>query len=129
MVEDDLFEELEISKGELVEEYRAGELSHKDRSWFEQHFLATPEGRQSQIFAAAFGCLKTAPASVVNIAPPAPARPTIIEKIRALMVQQPWAVATGTAAILIIATVIGLQFRPTSRSSVSIALSNTAITR
>ena len=28
MTEDDLFEELEISKTELVEEYRAGELAH-----------------------------------------------------------------------------------------------------
>ena len=40
MVEDDLFEELEISKGELIEEYRSGELPRREHSWFEQNYLA-----------------------------------------------------------------------------------------
>src|SRR5688500_19822636 len=57
MVEDDLFQELEISKGELVEEYRAGELRETERREFEQRFLATPEGRDAHIFHAALGCL------------------------------------------------------------------------
>ena len=46
MLEDDLLEELEISKGELVEEYCAAELSREEHQWFEQHYLASPEGRQ-----------------------------------------------------------------------------------
>ena len=41
MTEDDLFEELEISKGELIEEYRAGELSRNDHEWFAEHYLAS----------------------------------------------------------------------------------------
>ena len=35
MVNDDLFEELEISKCELIEEYSAGELSQTDRESLE----------------------------------------------------------------------------------------------
>ena len=46
MVDDDLFEELEISKGELIEEYSAGELNQTDRKSFEDGYLASPEGRK-----------------------------------------------------------------------------------
>src|SRR5215207_1058496 len=79
MVEDDLFEELEISKGELIEEYRAGELSKKDRTWLEHHFLASPEGRQRQAFAAGIECLERLPVHVK----PAPQRLTFGEKLGA----------------------------------------------
>ena len=50
MTENDLFEELEISKGEIVEEYCAGELTTKERDWLEQHFLASPEGQRRRTF-------------------------------------------------------------------------------
>jgi len=50
MVDDDLFEELEISKGELLEEYSAGELSETDRTSLEERYLASPEGRKRYTF-------------------------------------------------------------------------------
>jgi len=50
MVEDALFEELEILKGELVEEYREGELTGSDRESFEDGFLSSQDGRQRQLF-------------------------------------------------------------------------------
>src|SRR5882672_4863746 len=53
LTEDDLFEELEIAEDELVDEYLAGTLSGKDRGKFADHFLATPEGKQSRRFAEA----------------------------------------------------------------------------
>ena len=40
MTENDLFQEFEISKGELVEEYLANELSGEEHEWFEGHFLS-----------------------------------------------------------------------------------------
>ena len=58
ILEDDLFEELEISKGELVEEYCAGELPEKEHHWFALHYLASPEGRQRHTFTVALNCLK-----------------------------------------------------------------------
>src|ERR1041385_6157189 len=57
MVEDALFAELEISKGELVEEYCANELSREEQQWFEQNFLASPEGKERYDLAVALGQL------------------------------------------------------------------------
>lgn len=53
IVDGDLSEELEISKGELIEEYCAGELTEKDRHWFESNYLASLEGRRRYILAVA----------------------------------------------------------------------------
>jgi hypothetical protein len=58
MVEDALFEELEILKGELVEEYREGELTGRDRESFEAGFLSSADGRQRQLFAVAIDALE-----------------------------------------------------------------------
>src|ERR1044072_9739723 len=58
MVEDDLFQELEIAKGELIEEYREGELKGKDRQSFENGFLSSPEGRKRHVFAVAIDALE-----------------------------------------------------------------------
>src|SRR3954452_17771593 len=47
IAEDDLFQELEISKSELVEDYRANDLSTAEKQWLESHFLASPEGKET----------------------------------------------------------------------------------
>src|SRR5215470_11632993 len=57
MVEDDLFQELEVSKDELVEEYYANELSRDENQWFERNFLASPEGKQRYALTTALGQL------------------------------------------------------------------------
>lgn len=119
MLEDDLFQELEISKDELVEEYRAGELRETERREFEQRFLATPEGRDAQVFAAAVGCLNP------NV--PAVRKPTLIDRIRDFVGQRPWALATTAAAAVILAVVLIPGVIPDRRqSSISIALSSSA---
>src|SRR4029079_10434347 len=58
MTEDDLFDELEISKGELIEEYCAGELSHDDHRWFEQHYLASADGKRTHAIAVSLNAVK-----------------------------------------------------------------------
>jgi len=58
MVEDALFEELEILKGELIEEYHEGQLTGKERDSFEHGFLSSSEGRQRQVFAVAIDTLE-----------------------------------------------------------------------
>src|SRR5690349_12226288 len=85
MVEDDLYEELEISKVELIEEYRSGELAGKERSWFEQNYLATTEGRERHAFIAALECFQRPS--------PQPQRLTLFERLRSSLAAPRWAFA------------------------------------
>ena len=120
MVEDDLFEELEISKGELIEEYRSDELPRKERSWFEQNYLATPEGRQRYAFAAALECVMQPSAQ--------PERPTLLERLRSFFTTQRWALATATAIVLIAVVIVAVQLsRP--RTSIAVTLTNSISNR
>ncbi len=97
MVEDELFEEFEVSKDELVEKYVAGELPQKEHEWFRTHFLASPEGRQRQAFVLA----------IEKLCDPAPRvvpKPSLWERFRSLLNNRSWTVglaATATAAIIL----------------------------
>lgn len=120
MIEDDLFEELEISKGELIEEYCAGELTQNEHHWFERHYLASPEGKQRHTFALAFNCLEREV--------PAPQRPGIFERLASFFKTQRWAVATATAAALIV--VVGVAFLLSGpRTSMSVTLNSSLLNR
>ena len=57
LIEEDLFQELDISKGELVEEYCANELSQDEHEFFERNFLASPEGKERYAMAITLGGL------------------------------------------------------------------------
>ena len=59
IVDDDLSQELEISKAELIEEYCAGELTEKEQQWFESNYLASREGRQRYTLAVALRYLSS----------------------------------------------------------------------
>ena len=124
MVEDDLFEEFEVSKSELVEEYVAGELPPKEHEWFQTHFLASPEGRQTQAFTMAMDRLQD----------PAPAPLPVVQRegwwnrFRSLLSSRVWTVglATSAAAVLILAFVIT---RSGGETVVGPTLTGTVITR
>ena len=92
MVEDELFEEFEISKDELIEEYRAGELNRNEILWFENHYLASHEGRQRHTLAVALKCLKPPT--------PQPKRLSWFEQLVSFFKQKPWAWATVTPVVL-----------------------------
>src|SRR5687768_11371833 len=81
MVEDDFFEELEISKGELIEEYHAGELSPDEHEWLQRHYLATHEGKQRHTFALALDSIER------PVTLPAP-KPTLLDRLRSLFKTQ-----------------------------------------
>lgn len=98
MVEDDLFEEFEISKGELVEEYRAGELSGTENQWFERHYLASTEGKKTYTFTVALNCLKR-PEPQPQPQPP-PQQLNWFGRLGSLFTQQRWAVATVSAVLV-----------------------------
>lgn len=118
MTEDDLFDELEISKSELIEEYCAGELSQNDHDWFEQHYLATAEGKRTHSIAVAL--------NAVNC--PVPARPrklTWFERFRDFLNAHRWAMAaaTSTAVVIIVAALFIL--RPGRSTSYAFTLTST----
>ena len=51
LIDDDLFEEVEVTETELIDEYVAGELNPEEREQFEQHFLTTPQRARELEFA------------------------------------------------------------------------------
>ncbi|HJT67127.1 MAG TPA: hypothetical protein VJ749_11770 [Pyrinomonadaceae bacterium] len=119
MVEDQLFDEFEASKDELVEEYCAGELGSTERQFFEEHFLRSVDGQQRRAFVLAMDYLQSRQPVTIDepqpvtlpIDPPDP-RPGIFQRLKDLFANQPWATATATAMVLIVAAVIGInQFR------------------
>ena len=131
MVEDDLFEELEISKEELVEEYRAGELSGNEKRWFETHYLASPEGTQSYTFTVALKCLKR-PAPQPHTPPqPQPKALSWFERLTLAISQPRWAVTTVSAVLV---AAIGLwliypQIYDSRQTTLAVTLETSAISR
>jgi hypothetical protein len=95
ITDDDLFQELEVSKGEVVEEYWANELSREEREWLEGHFLASPEGKQAYEF-------KLALDHLARSNPRPEPQPTFFERLKNPFKQYPWVVATASAAVILI---------------------------
>ena len=117
MTEDDLFDELEISKGELIEEYCAGELSRNEHEWFEQHYLASADGKQTHAVAVAL--------NTVKCPIPAPRKLTWFERLQNFFRVHRWAMAaaTSTAALIIVAALF--TFRPKPSTSYALTLNST----
>ena len=103
MVDDELFEELEISKSEIIEEYSAGELGQKERKWLEHNFLATGEGQRSHAFAAAIGSIS--PRQLT------PKSPSFLDGLRLLWKRQPWPIAVAAACLLLVPSAGALLLR------------------
>ena len=121
MVEDDFFQELEISKDELIQEYRAGELSQEEQQSFER-FLSTPEGRRRHTFAVAMECLERTG--------PQPQPVSWLERFSRLIQKPQWAVpAVASAAVMITVAVVGIRFLLQPPKFVALTLTNNAISR
>lgn len=123
MVEDDLFEEFEISKGELIEEYRAGELKLPENNWFKSHYLASPEGRQRLTLAVALNCLKH---------PTRPKQLTWFQRFLTFIKQPRWALATAVPVASMVAIVLVLSLSQTWLSkptTLAVSLEATASNR
>ncbi len=118
MVEEDLFEELEISKGELVEEYCSHELSREESQWFENNFLASPEGKESYALAMTLG----------HLGGPHPS-PNFFERLQDLLRQRKWLLAPASAAaVLVIVAAIFLS-RPAGQTVVGPTLASNILNR
>jgi anti-sigma factor RsiW len=118
VVEDELFDEFEVSKDELVEEYCAGDLAQSERQWLEENLLATPEGKERYAFVLAMDCLQrkrlnSAPDVLPDAVPQKVVRPRFRGKLAFLgplqifAKTQPWALAaTSLVVLLLVAFVI-----------------------
>jgi hypothetical protein len=121
LLEDALFDELEISKGELVEAYRSGQLNQVEKQWFEEHFLATPEGRQKYTFALAFDCVKRPN--------PAPHSPTLFQRISDFFKGRLWLPIAATAALVLVVAVGIIPLFQQSTKFATVNLTSTNLTR
>lgn len=120
MVEDALFEELEILKGELVEEYREGELIGKERQSFEHGFLSSSEGRQLQMFAVAIDTLE-------QRRQPQPVG--FLERLSSLFRKPQFAVPITGLAVVVIVAIIGVKTSQQQEGFVEATLTSSTVTR
>ena len=122
IVEEDLFNEFEISKGELVEEYCANELTEEEHQWFERHFLASPEGKETYAFAVALGGLQRG-------ASKPPDRLTFLDQLKELFKQRPLILSLGTAGAVAVIVAVIFLFRPAGQTVVGPTLASNIINR
>lgn len=119
MTDDALFEELEISKGELIEEYRMGELTQHEVQEFERNYLASHEGKQRYTFVAALDCIeRTAPVP----------KPGLFDRFVSALRMPRWALAPAAVALVVVIAAV-LTFRPGPQTSYAVTLTNTALSR
>jgi methionine-rich copper-binding protein CopC len=123
IVEDDLFEEFEISKEEIIEEYCARELSNNEQHWLEQNYLASTDGRERYALAVAIDCLKQSPQ-------PAEQPVGFFEKYLGFWTKQPrWALATVASVALVMVIVLAGRISLRPQTPVSVALVNSSLSR
>lgn len=122
--DDDFFEELEITKDELIEEYLANQLAPEERAAFNQSFLASPEGKQRRAFS------KTLNRYILDNRPPHPKEQTWSERFFAFWNRQPGLLRTATAVAAVV-IVVGLFWlaRPPSPQSLAVTLDSSSVTR
>lgn len=132
MTEDDFFEELEISKDEVLEDYCAGDLTRGEREWLEQHFLASPEGKFRGRFALALDQLAVSVPEVVPVKKISE-RPSLIERFKAFWKGLSWAhAAVASAVVLVIVGAMAVKsglFSSKPTTSLAVTLISSTATR
>jgi hypothetical protein len=99
LAEDELVQQLDVTSEELVDEYLAEELTPTESEWFQQHFLASPEGKRSQKFGAALQ-------QYISSHPPEQQKRTWAERLREFW-KRP-AALRSVAAFAMVVVVVGL---------------------
>ncbi len=121
--EDELTQELEVITDDLVDEYLAKQLTAKESEWFEQHFLASPEGKRSQRFATTFH-------RYISKNPDKTKKRSWIERLAAFWNQRPLPVkAVALAMVVIVVGIFWFARTPSPKSFATLTLTNSQITR
>jgi hypothetical protein len=121
MTDDELFEELEISKNELIEEYRDGELAPDDRQRFGAGYLASAEGKLDYTFAMALDCVEK-PA-------PMPKSAGFFEQLGSIFAAHRLKFAGVGLSALLVLVVAGLFLRSGPQNPLALTLTSTAARR
>jgi len=122
--EDELTQELEVITEELVDEYLAKQLPPGESEWFEQHYLASPEGKRSQSFAATFH-------RYVSNNPTESKKISWAERLAAFWNRQamPAQALAAMAVVVIVVGIFWLVRTPSPQSFATLTLPNNPITR
>ena len=124
LTEDDLTQELEVTAEELVDEYLARQLKPKDSEWFEQNYLASPEGKWSRSVA-------TTLHRYVSNNPIEGKKRGWIEQLATFWNRQAVPVR-AIAAVAVVVIVVGIFWAvspPSPKSLATLTLTNSPITR
>jgi len=124
--EDDFFQEVELTKDELAQEYASGELAAKERKWLQENFLASSEGKQRHEFA------KTFDHYVRNHRAQRQKSTSLIEWLRELWNDHPQFLRAATTAVvlLIAGGLLWPIIRPSApRSVATLIVTNSSSTR
>ena len=101
--DENLVQEFEVSKGEVVEEYYAATLSGEERRYLEHHLLASPEGRQRYELMLTLDRLKKRKAESPQT--------TLADRIQSFFRQNFWMARTAPASVAILIVVAVFLFR------------------
>lgn len=124
LTEDALTQELEVTSEELVDEYLARQLKPKESEWFEQHYLASPEGKWSRSVA-------TTLHRYVSNNPIEREKRSWTEKLAAFLNRQAVPIRS-IAAVAVVVIVVGIFWvvsTPSPKSFAALTLTNSPITR
>lgn len=123
--DDDLFQELELTKDELTQEYVSDQLTSNEREWLQNHFLISSEGEQKHDFAQTFA------AYARNHQAQPPNALSFIERFRSFWNAQPKTlqVAAAVAVLVIAVALVWLIRTPAPRSIATLTLINSPGTR
>ena len=125
LTEAELTQEFEVTSEELVDEYLGEGLTQKEAEWFEQHFLASPDGKRSQEFATSFH-------RYISHNPVETRKGTWAERLAAFWKNQAVPVRAVAALALVIVVVGGIFWlarTPAPQSFATITLRSSSITR
>ena len=122
--EDELAEELQVTKTEIVDDYLTKRLTAKETEWLEQTFLSSPEGKQSLRFGATFQRYLS-----TNVAQSK--KQSWIEKLTAFwhMQSTPLRAAAAVALVVIVVGIVWLARTPSPQSFATLTLANSITTR
>ena len=122
--DDEFAEEFEVTKEELVDDYLANQLTDEESEWLRNHFLASPQGKQSLQFATTFH-------SYVSTNQTKPAKLSRLESVAALFNFRtgPVPAVGALALVLIVFGGLWFLFRSGPPTYATLTLTNSASTR
>lgn len=125
LTDDDFFEDFELTKDELVEEYVSKELTEDESKWLEQHLLASHEGKQLAQFAISFD------RHLASRRPAPQKKFSWIARLTGFWNSQPILLraAAALAVVAIVAVLLWPTRTPSPQSFATLTLSNTSSTR